>query len=107
VICLAVAAFLLALSLSHLVDGIMMTTGSTAVQAALMAGGIDLSLVACEIATFANVKTHGHGLKGIFLLFLGSPAREPWIFAHREHPAVRSGRKSTSRRRRGASLPVK
>jgi hypothetical protein len=57
VVCLAVAAFLLYLSLDHLTEGVRQTTGSTPVQALFMTIGIDCSLIPFEIAAFAGVRT--------------------------------------------------
>lgn len=56
-LCAAVAVALLALSLRHLVDGIASTTGSGRTESLLTAIGIDLAMVAVEIAILAGVRT--------------------------------------------------
>lgn len=56
-LCAAVAVALLALSLRHLVDGIAATTGSGRMESLLTAVGIDLAMVAVEVAILAGVRT--------------------------------------------------
>lgn len=58
-----VAMTLLALSLRHLASGISEVTGVPLTEGVLMAVGIDLAMIACELALMVGVRTRWtHGL---------------------------------------------